>query len=459
MEYQAFLAEKQKVDRSSGFDVDLSSINPKLFDWQKVIVRWAVRRGRAAIFADCGLGKTPMQLEWGRLVCEHEGGRILDVAPLAVAEQTREEGRKFGIPVNVCREMSDVRDGINITNYERLHKFDPSTFIGVILDESGILKNFSGVTRNEIIESFRETLYRLACTATPAPNDYEELGNHSEFLGVMDRMEMLSMFFINDTSKTGDWRLKGHVQKNAFWKWMASWAVMFTKPSDLGYPDGGFTLPPITYHEHFVRATSRPRMGFLNVAASTLDERREARKESVQARCEAAARLINSTDETWAVWCGLNTEGDLLEGLIDGAVQVKGSDDYDVRVDRLTGFASGRYRRIVTKPKIAGLGMNWQICRRAAFVGLSDSWEQFYQACRRIWRFGQEWPVEIHCFLEEREGKVLENIRRKDEQAADMVRNMVIQMSDLTRRELTSAVRTMTEYNPREEMRLPVWLS
>ena len=458
MEYSDFLLKKMKTDQASGFMVTEEDLNPMLFDWQKVIVRWALRRGRAAVFADCGLGKTPIQLDWARKVCECTGGDVLILAPLAVAEQTQREGKKFGISVNICRSQSEVRGGINITNYEMLHKFDSLTFSGVVLDESSILKNMDGHYRNAIVEAFSGTPYRLACTATPAPNDYEELGNHSEFLGAMSRSEMLSMFFVNDAGDTGTWRLKGHVKRNAFWRWMASWAVMITSPSDLGYDDDGFILPEVMYQEHILRTKARPKRGFLNLQASTLDERRRARRESIEGRCQAAADLINSTDDSWIIWCGLNDEGDLLERLIDGAIQVAGKDDNATKADRMNAFAVGRICRLVTKPKIAGLGMNWQICHRAAFVGLSDSWEQFYQATRRIWRFGQESPVDVHIFLEEREGKVLENIQRKDRQAREMVENMVANMRDLSRRELGGMKRTMTEYNPNEVMRLLVWL-
>lgn len=252
--YSDFLKQKELVDSPSGFCVDVDDLNPMLFDWQKVIVRWALRRGRAALFEDCGLGKTPQQLEWARIVSEREDAPVLIFAPLAVAEQTRQEGEKFGIPVRMCEDKSDIRNGVNITNYEKFHKFDASVFCGVVIDESSILKSFTGVFRNEVIGAFRSTKYKLACTATPAPNDYMELGNHSEFLGVMTRSEMLSTFFINDTGDTGKWRLKGHVKDNMFWEWLSSWAVMLSKPSDLGYDDDGFILPKLHYHEILLKA-------------------------------------------------------------------------------------------------------------------------------------------------------------------------------------------------------------
>ena len=458
MKYDAFLNSKDISDKKTGFIVDLDDLNPMLFDWQKVIVRWALARGRAAIFADCGLGKTPMQLEWAYFVQEETDKPVLILAPLAVSEQTKREGDKFDVDVNICFDDSDVVDGINITNYEKLHKLRTDRFSGVVLDESSILKNFTGVRRNEIINSFKQTPYRLACTATPAPNDYMELGNHSEYLGVMSRTEMLAMFFINDTGDTGHWRLKGHVKDNIYWKWMSSWAVMLTKPSDIGYEDGGFILPDIHYHEHLIKTDAKPKRGFFTKRAETLNERRQVRRETIGMRGGEAADLINSTDDRWVVWCNLNDEGDYLEKNIDDIVQVAGRHTDEVKTERMTGFAVGDLKRIVTKPKIAGLGMNWQVCNKAAFVGLSDSWEQFYQAVRRIWRFGQEQEVDIHIFLEEREGNVLDNIKRKDKQAKEMVQNMIIYMSDLVKIQLEQTKREVTDYFPMKEMELPEWL-
>jgi len=456
-DYDKFLETKQIVDQKSGFEILLNNLNPMLFDWQSVITQWAIARGRAAIFADCGLGKTPMQLEWANQIHKKEKEPILILAPLAVSEQTKQEGEKFGISVNVCSSDAYIKNGINITNYEKLHKFKPERFVGVVADESSILKSFTGAIRNEIIDSFRKTKYRLACTATPAPNDYMELGNHAEYLGIMTRTEMLSTFFINDTSDTGTWRVKGHVRNNIFWKWMASWAVMINKPSDIGFDDDGFILPKIRYHEHILLSTAKP-FGLLTETASTLDERRAVRRETIGLRVDEAAHLINSNGNMWVVWVNLNPEGEYATKRIDQAVEVAGRHDEGIKSSRMIGFANGRIKRIVTKPKIAGLGMNWQICNKAAFIGLSDSWEQFYQAVRRIWRFGQKEEVDIHIFIEEREGSVLRNIRRKDKQARLMTENMVRHMKDLTKKELGQTGRTFVDYYPTEEMRLPIWI-
>jgi len=446
------------VDQQTGFKVDLDDLNPMLFDWQKVIVRWSLARGRSAIFADCGLGKSPMQLEWANHVHKKTEEPILILAPLAVAEQTKREGIKFGIRTKVCSDKNDVCNGINITNYQKMHKFDLSVFSGIVLDESSILKNFSGAIRNQIIEAFVRTPYRLACTATPAPNDYTELGNHSEFLGVLKRTEMNSTFFINDTGDTGTWRLKGHVKDNKFWIWLASWAVMISKPSDIGFEDGDFILPEIRYHEHIIKSKVKPKGRFFISKACTLNERRKVRKETIDIRCKFASDLINKTDDRWVVWCNLNDEGDTLTKNIEDSLQVAGRHSDEIKAKRMTDFALGKLKRIVTKPKIAGLGMNWQIANKGFFVGLSDSWEQFYQAVRREWRFGQTKEVDIHIVIEEREGKVLDNIKRKDKQARKMVQNMIKHMKDLTKKELGQTKRTFVDYKPEVKMELPEWI-
>lgn len=458
MEYADFLKGKKIGFESFGIEVEESELNPMLFDWQKVIVKWALKKGRAALFEDCGLGKTPQQLEWANQICKNTQGKVLILAPLAVSKQTKGEGIKFGVSVNICKDQSDVIDGINITNYEKLHNFDPSEFTGIVLDESGILKNFAGKYRNEIIEAFAHTSYKLACTATPAPNDYIELGNHAEFLGVCSRSEMLSMFFINDAGDTGTWRLKGHVKENIFWQWMSTWCVMLSKPSDLGFQDGGFTLPELKYFEHVIKSKAKPKRGLFLEEATTLNERRQVRKETNEIRCRTAADLINETDDLWICWCNLNTEGDLLTEYVDNALQVAGAHKDEVKAKRMLDFAHGDIQRLVTKPKIAGLGMNWQICNKAAFVGLSDSWEQFYQATRRIYRFGQTKPVEIHIFIEEREGAVLRNIQKKDEAAKAMMDGMAKHMQKLTVSEFKTLKRNTIDYNPKIEMELPGWI-
>lgn len=443
MEYADFLERKAIVDLPTGHSP--KELNPKLFDFQREITAWAIRRGRAAIFADCGLGKSPMQLAWADAVMRHINKPVLILAPLAVSKQTKREGSKFGYEVNICRSDIDVKNGINITNYELLHKFNIGRFGCIVLDESSILKSFTGKYRNQIIEATARTPYRLACTATPAPNDYMELGNHAEFLGVVTRSEMLSMFFINDTSDVGTWRLKGHAQSE-FWRWLCSWSVMIGKPSDIGFDDDGFILPPLNVVEHTVKY-GKPLPGRLFLdPAETLSERREARKATIKERCEKVAEMVNSSREPWLVWCGLNAESELLTKLIDGAVEVKGSDDNDHKESALIGFANGDLRVLVSKTKIAGFGLNFQRCNNMAFCGLSDSYESYYQAIRRCWRFGQERIVNVHIVTSDMEKNVVENIRRKEADATNMRGAMVNNMSDISSVEIRGMERTMSEY-------------
>lgn len=423
-DYGKFLSSKAIVDPPTG--IDPGPINDALFDFQRDIVRWALRRGRAAVFADCGLGKTPMQLEWARQI-----GDVLILAPLAVAQQTVREGEKFGVPVHYCRSQDMANPGINITNYEMLEHFDPAKWRGVVLDESSILKAYDGKTRTRIIEAFRDVPFRLACTATPAPNDYMELGNHAEFVGAMSRSEMLSMFFVHDGGDTSKWRLKGHAEAE-FWRWLCSWAVMIRKPSDLGYDDADFILPPIALHETTIRV-DRPTEGMLfALEAQSLHERIKARGSTVNDRVRAAAALANDNNRPWIMWCGRNDESAALVKAIPDAVEVKGSNTIEEKEDRMARFSRGDIRVLVTKPSIAGFGMNWQHCSDVAFVGLSDSWEAYYQAVRRCWRFGQKNEVDVHIITAETEGAVVTNIKRKETDAAAMASNMVEHMHDLS---------------------------
>lgn len=457
MEYNEFLKKKIIQHQPVGFDVSLDELNPMLFDWQKVLVRWALYKGRAALFEDCGLGKTPQQLEWAYQVNQRTGRDILILAPLAVSKQTKREGLKFGISVNICSTQDDVAPGINITNYEKLHNFNPGRFIGVVLDESSILKNFTGKIRNQIISAFRETPYKLCCTATPSPNDFSELGNTSDFLGVMTMPEMLSMFFINDTSKTGTWRLKGHVKDNLFWQWICLWAVMIQKPSDIGFEDNGFILPSLNMYEHKVKYNGKITSLFVD-EAMTLHERREARKGSIKERCDLSASIANRNGDNFLVWCGLNAESELLKNVINGAIEIKGSDTPDHKENSMLGFANNEIRALVTKPKISGFGMNWQNCSNMIFVGISDSYEQLYQAIRRCWRFGQENDVNVHIVISEREGEVLRNVQRKEKQMQEMFAGMVAHVSEILKKELQHTERKSTPYFPHIEMTLPKFL-
>lgn len=452
MEYLNFLKRKQIIDSPSGIEIEVD-INPILFSFQKDTVRWALRRGRAAIFAGCGLGKTFIQLEWAK----HIPGKILILAPLAVSQQTIREGKKLGVEVKYCREQSQVSSKITITNYEMLHKFDISLFNGVVLDESSIIKNFAGRTRNLIVESFSNTPFRLACTATPAPNDYMELGNHAEFLGIQSRSEMLSMFFVHDGGETSKWRLKGHAE-NEYWKWLASWAVMMQKPSDLGYDDNGFILPKLNYHEHIIDNNPGSKFNLFSKEAKTLLERRQARRDSLNERVKLCADIVNKSDESWIVWCNLNSEGNLLERTIKGSLQIEGSDNYEFKEKNMLAFSDDKIKCLITKPSIAGHGMNWQNCHNVAFVGLSDSWEEYYQAIRRCWRFGQKEQVNVHVIISEKEGAVLKNIKRKEESAENMLQNMVKHMHKINEKNLQKLVKEIEIYSPQIKMKLPEFL-
>lgn len=454
-DYKSFLKNKQLLFNPVGF-TPTDNLNDTLFPFQNAITKWALKKGRACLFEDCGLGKTIQQLEWANQVSNYTNGNILIVAPLAVAQQTQQEGRKFGIPVTICTEQKDVQKGINVTNYEKLHKFVGNKFNGVVLDESSILKNMAGKTRNQIIDMFRGIPYRLACTATPAPNDYMELGNHAEFLGIMSYSEMLSMFFVNDSGDTGQWRLKKHANERKFWEWLCSWAVMVSNPRDIGFEQNGFDLPKLKYIEHKLPAIKN-NYGFLCTEAQTMNERRQVRKETIQIRCEKAAQIINKTDDQWIIWSGLNEESHLLSQLIQNAKEISGATDYSNREKLMFDFKEGKVKRLVTKPSIAGFGMNWQNCNKMVFVGLSDSWEQLYQATRRIWRFGQERSVEAHIIIEEREGAVLENIKRKDRQAQYMIKNMIHYTKDITKQELRLEQSSSNRY-ARKEMEIPEWI-
>lgn len=423
-----------------------------LFPFQADIVRWALKRGRAAIFADCGMGKTPMQLAWSDQV----PGKVLILAPLAVAQQTVREGRKFGIDLTYSRVPCDAR--ITITNYEMLDHFNPTDYTGIVLDESSILKSYDGKFRQQIIESFKGTPFKLACTATPAPNDHMELGNHAEFLGVLTRTEMLSTFFVHDGGDTAKWRIKGHAETD-FWKWITSWAVMIRKPSDLGYEDGAFILPELVMHPHIVQAQHTPEGHLFALEATTLQERQQARKLTTPERVAKVAEIVAAKpDEPWLVWCNLNTESQAACDAIPGAVEVTGSDDASLKEDRMLGFSEGDYRVLVTKPSIAGFGMNWQHCPNVVFLGLSDSYEQFYQAIRRCWRFGQTKPVHCHVVTSDLEGAVVSNIERKEADAARMAEGMVSHMHELNEQEIKGTVRTNDIYDPQIEMILPSWL-
>lgn len=441
MEYQDFLTSKALIDPDTGLK-EIPALNPMLFEFQHDIVKWALRRGRAAIWADCGLGKGPMALTWA----EHIPGPVLIVAPLAVSHQFKREADKFGVKVGIAKTRDDISCDITVTNYERLDNFTAADFAGVVLDESSILKAFDGKTRTQLISMFSQTPFRLCCTATPAPNDFMELGNHAEFLGVMTRTEMLSMFFVHDGGDTSQWRLKGHAQQE-FWKWICSWAVMFRKPSDLGYDDNGFILPALNWIEHKVEAT-KPSDGMLfALEASTLQERLAARRSSVDDRVKKAAEIANSINRPTLIWCNLNSESSALKREINGAVEVVGSDSAEFKETAIVNFVDGNIDKLISKSTIFGYGLNLQRCSDMIFVGLNDSYEQLYQAIRRCWRFGQQREVNVHIVTARTEGAVVANIKRKEADAERMLNGMLEHMRDLNRESLHGGiVRMKSEY-------------
>ena len=440
MNYDDFIASKKKIEVPTGHNP--GDLNEHLFDFQHAIVTWAVRRGRAAIFADTGLGKTLMQLSWAQEVQRHTGGKVLILAPLAVSEQTIEQGSTFGI--DVYRYAGQTADGIYITNYERIDDAFATEWAGIVLDESSILKSHDGKTRTKIIDYAQGIPYRLSCTATPSPNDFEELGNQCEFLGVMTRTEMLATYFVNDTGDTGTWRLKGW-GASKFWEWMGTWAVVLRNPSDIGFDGSAYLLPAPEYFEHVVDAESDGDL--FAKPAQTMTERRKAQRNSIEQRCAALAALVNSQpDEPWLIWCHLNDEAELLASLIPGAVNVQGSDKPETKAAQMLRFSHGELRVLISKPKICGFGMNWQHCARMAFVGLDDSFEKFYQAVRRCFRFGQKRNVHVHLFVAENEGQVLNNLKRKEHQHHEMSANMVDHMRDIMNNELKGTANVKEEY-------------
>lgn len=428
--YEQFLDAKRIIHQPAGFvDSREIQLSKHLFNWQADLVRWGLRVGRDALWADCGLGKTLMELEWGRVVHERTNKDVLILTPLAVAAQTKREGEKFDIGATVCKSQKDVKSGLNIANYERLDKFDPDHFGALICDESSILKSYEGSTRKAITDFAEKIPYRLGASATPAPNDFMELGTQSEFVGALARAEMLATFFVHDGGETSKWRLKRHAE-DEFWKWISSWAVYIRKPSDLGYSDDGYNLPPMNLQHHVVESNTV--MGDLfTVEARTLQERRIARKDSIGARIEAATAIANATKNPFVMWCNLNAESEALSESIDGAIEVTGSMSLEAKEEALEAFTRGQARVIVSKPSIAGFGLNWQHCADMAFVGLSDSFEQFYQATRRCWRFGQKKPVNVHVVTSEAEGAVVRNIQRKEADAEHMAQRISVHMKDL----------------------------
>jgi hypothetical protein len=422
-DYATFIASKVAKIEAEGIHLPPTAVHPMLHGWQNELVRWAVRTGRAAIWADTGLGKTVMQLEWARLVSNR--GTALVVAPLAVCHQTVREAAKLGVDAEYARSGEQITvPGIYVTNYEMVKHFDPQQLDAVVLDEASILKQSDGKTRTMLIEHFADVPHRLACTATPAPNDPEELTNQAEFLGRMTRSHMLAAYFIHDSD---GWRLKGHA-RTPMLRWMAQWAVALRRPSDMGYPDDGYELPGLTITPHLLPVPIEAEGQLFPTDLGGVGGRAAVRKTTLDARCNRAAELVESEPgEPWLMWCGLNDEAEKLAELT-GAVNVHGGMTPEEKADALLGFADGKYLRIVTKPSLAAFGLNWQHCARMAFVGLSDSYEAYYQAIRRCYRYGQTRVVEAHVILSQIESQIADNIARKEREASGLTARLVEQM-------------------------------
>jgi hypothetical protein len=418
MNYTEFLQSKQKAHVLSGFDCE--EYNSHLFDFQKFIVKRALKAGKYAIFADCGLGKTIMQLEWAHRVNLYTGKPVLILAPLAVSGQTIKEGEKFNIPVVKYDGKSDIQ----ISNYEQLENIDCSLFAGIVLDESSILKNFEGATKKLIIDSFKNTHYKLACTATPSPNDPMEMGNHSEFLDVMSRNEMLAMYFVHDGGETAKWRLKGHATK-LFYQFIGTWAIMLSKPNDIGFDMHGYDLPKLKLLEKQIKTPKRDNGSLFNDAIISATNFNQELRLTKFERLEEVVNIVNSRpDENFIIWVKQNEEGELLKKLIPEAIEVKGSDTNEWKEKHLLGFAQNEFRVLISKTKIASFGMNYQNCRNQIFASLDFSFEGLYQAIRRSYRFGQKNEVNIYLITTDTMANVNQSINTKQKQFEHMQNEM-----------------------------------
>jgi len=458
--YIDFLRQKAVIAPSHGLHCDTQSLHPRAFPFQRDVTAWALKRGKSALFEECGLGKTLQELMWADAVCNETGGKVVVLTPLAVAHQTVREAQKFGFDsVGFVRDQSECESfRVCVTNYEKLHLFDPSEFEGVVLDESSILKSFTSRTRNDIIEAFLYTRFKLAATATPAPNDYTEIGNHAEFLGIMSRTEMLAEYFVHDGGSTSAWRLKGHAEE-LFWKWVTSWAVTLRSPADIGHDETRYALPPLCFHHHILEMENNDGLTLFPVQAETLTEQRRAKRSSLQARVDRCAEIVaTDTENPWILWCELNDEGDALEQTIPGSVQIAGADSDAHKEKTMIGFAEGSVRVVITKSSIAGFGMNWQHCANVVFAGISHSYEQTYQAIRRCWRFGQERPVQCHFVLSDAEAPILRNLQRKEAEAQRMQAAMVSVMQSVAQWQTVSAFRETNEYAPNTRIQIPSWV-
>lgn len=422
MTYDEFLQSKQEVKHFQGIQVSDSELNRNLFDWQKAVVKWALKKGRSALFEDCGLGKTLQQLEWANQVHKKTGGNVLILAPLAVSKQTVREGEKFNIRVNVCRSSEDIQSGINITNYEMLDKFNTSEFVGVVLDESSILKSYMGKTKRAITNAFSDTPYKLSCTATPSPNNHLELLNQAEFLGVMRANEALSVWFINDSKQAGNYRLKKHAVKS-FWEWVSTWAICMSSPVDIGFSGEGYALPKLNEEVKIVCKKDIFELESDNIKMNATSYHREMRKSAAE-RVKATVKLVHDIDGQVVVWCNTNEEADMLKKAIPEAIEVRGSHNAAYKEQAAVDFIDGKCRVLISKPTMFGYGLNFQNCNNTIFCGRDFSYENYYQATRRFWRYGQNKPVNVYTVIGESEQQILDVVGEKIDLQDEMKINM-----------------------------------
>lgn len=461
MDYEELLRKKRIVFESSGFQIKDQDINQTLFPFQRDMVRYAVRKGKSAIFAETGLGKSAMQSEWSRIISERTGKPSLIVAPLSVAWQTMDDIKALlGYDIQYIKSTNEPLQQLNITNYERIDAIDPSVFGSVALDESSILKSFNSKTRQKLIDLFVETPYRSCYTATPSPNDISEIGNHAWFLGIMTEAEMKATFFMNRANKrTGEkWQLKGHAVEK-FYQWLASWGMVIRKPSDIGYNDGNYILPKLNVIEKYVDTDYVPDGMLFSVGLSGLQERNQVRRETVQERCDKTIEIVSDSNDQFVVWCYLNEEADIMHKNIPGSVNVKGADSAEQKAKAFRAFRNGEFRVLITKPKIAGFGMNFQQCHNMVFVGLDDSMETFYQCIRREWRFMQTQPVNSYVVLDVAQKPILTNVKRKERTMKHMQEQLVNNAQQYTMEELTALSNEEDFiYNPTVEFQLPTFM-
>lgn len=459
-EYRKFIESKKRKVQPMGFEP--KELNPFLKDWQRRVVAFAVRRGRAAMFEECGLGKTIQQLAWSEQVVRHTGKPVILHCPLSVRYQTLKEAAKFklSVPVAVTDKQSEVINGINIVNYEKLAHFDTSKFAGVVLDESSILKAFTGKTKQTLCDAYKQTPYRLACTATPSPNDSKELGNQSEFLGIMQSNEMLSRWFINDTMKAGGYRLRGHAVAD-FWDWVSSWAVCISKPSDIGGSDEGYDLPELKIHRHNVEvdyaAVPVPDGMLINTAGISATNIHEEKRLTNHARATEVARIVASQPGPWVIWCHTDYESEELARAVSGSVELRGSNKPEIKSQKLQDFADGKFQILITKPSLSGHGMNWQHCNQTIFAGLNYSFEEYYQAVRRFYRFGQTRPVNVHIILADSDSAIESAIARKEADHHLMQCGMAEAMKNAMLEKL-GVDRQRVEYIAEKPISLPLFL-